>query len=237
MTLELPKLPEPAETDWWGYVRTESGAARADMLEALDRFVSSFKALADIQQSDWAFIFAALHETDAAPVPVRIPLFRHALLPSLSVGVLESRPNAARLLSRFDQQLQQSPEEAALLPGGDSIHALLEQATEDDPTDTMAWRALVEQDARWLAYSLHELPNVVLAGINGASIEQCDQMLARLATFRDRLCRCGETDLYEPLLHACEFHYKAYGDYLRSGHLTSYAFYLDEHFGDSAPTW
>jgi hypothetical protein len=98
-----------------------------------------------------------------------------------------------------------------------TAHGLLVEAVRVDRSDVLARTRLVQREASYLEYTLHELPSCVLYAQDGATPEQCDELLARLGEFREHVTVLDFQERYGDLVVDCEFHYRAYGEYLRGG--------------------
>ncbi len=86
---------------------------------------------------------------------------------------------------------------------------------------------MVQRLAGYLEYTLHELPDGVLYGADGATEQECDELLALLLEFKAHVRLIGQLDIYAELVRDCEMHYAAYRDYLRTGRPEgSYEVYL-----------
>ena len=85
-----------------------------------------------------------------------------------------------------------------------------------------------EELFHYLEYTLHELPAGVLYGANGASEEECSELMT--ATYRlEELAKVVGKDLGE-FLEICRWHYERYPHYLgRHKHFGSYANYMEKH--------
>jgi hypothetical protein len=79
-----------------------------------------------------------------------------------------------------------------------------------------------------MVYSLHEIPaGVLYENHTGATPSQCALMLPELEEFRQWAELADESETYQPLMEACDFHYRAYAAYLTSEpRLSSYSEYL-----------
>ena len=96
--------------------------------------------------------------------------------------------------------------------------SLLAEAVRLDPTDDIARRRLIERDASYLEYTLHELPVGVLCGVDGASPNECEDLLApSSASSRDMWRLRDKKSTTRSWIHECECHYNAYAAYLRAG--------------------
>jgi hypothetical protein len=159
-------------------------------------------------------------------IVVRFPLFRRVLLPVLADGVLSCRPGYARWLEQFGSLLHHC--DLSILPEHlRTPMGLLEEAVRQDPGDMVIRRQLVLNHANYLEYTIHELPAGVLYGSDGATLQECDELLELLTAFRDHVNALGENETYSDLLAECGFHYRAYRDYLQDRkHGEGYESYL-----------
>ena len=171
---------------------------------------------ARLRSESWAKKIAADISDRAADTPVRFPLFRRAVLPALTEGVLRQEPGCARWLASFESLLVNSPE-PLLPPDLRTCVGLLAEALRLDPADDAARRRLIDRHASYLEYTLHELPVGVLCGIDRASPNQCEDLLALLDEFKADVALTTQEERFSELIRDCEFHYNAYAAYIRSG--------------------
>jgi hypothetical protein len=160
-------------------------------------------------------------------------LFERVLFPALAEALDARVPGSARWLAGLSQHLHRCRACMERL-GHDrsSEWALLRAAAAQDPADGLSRRQLVRLIADHLRYTLHELPAGVLYGVDGATVDQCDELLAELEEFRELLAADGRPGEYAQLKSACDHHFRAYKRYLleRPAH-ESYARFLEEHEG------
>ena len=200
---------------WEQYLALESRGTRDAKLGALSAFVEELLQAPKVTWKRWALQLAAQIVDDAADLPVRRPLFERVLFPALLAGLEGKSPGSARWLAGFRQQLFNCPPCMEQL--GHTLCSewtLLEMAVEHDPEDVRARQRLIRVMAGHLRYTLHELPAGVLFGVDGASVDECDELLAELDEFRALLAAEGRTGDYETLVAECVYHYRAYKQYL-----------------------
>lgn len=219
-------LDPASEELWQAYLAAERTGARQVWKKALDQFVAALLAQGPSVADRWARALAERVVDGAEPQSVRFPLFREVLVPALVRGVQANEAGSARwlgcLMGRWAQNsnlLEALPEEMRTSRG------LLLAALRLDAGDQRARRALVEEMAAYLAYTLHELPAGVLYGFDGATVEQCRDLTEMLSEFREQVRLLGESR-YAELIADCEQHYTAYPKYLtsRAAHDTYAAF-------------
>ncbi|MGK7311786.1 MAG: hypothetical protein ACN0LA_06055 [Candidatus Longimicrobiales bacterium M2_2A_002] len=219
------KLTPELELLWRDYQKAEEDRIRSETLERLDVFISRLLAEPPALWRKWALDLAESISDAGNELIIRFPLFRHVLLPALVEGVTEKRAGCARWLAHFEQLLLKS--DASPLPSElRTAHGLLQEALRVDSNDKLARQRLVERHARYLDYTLHELPAGVLYGHDGATAEECVELQAFLSEFRTHLEFLGLIERYQDLLAACEFHFTAYHRYLVAGTGDSYENFL-----------
>jgi len=208
--------PETSQL-WQEYLEAERTQRRQTIMLILDRFIDRLL----IQQPEawhaWAFEIARQTADEGQGTPVRFPLFRRVLLPVLVQGVRAGQPGCARWLAHFGLFLHgiQSqgiktglPEELTTSVG------LLREALRVDSGDTIARQKLVEKHAKYLSYTIHEIPAGVLYGEGGTTIARCDELLTLLGEFISQVDLLRERDKYEKLIEDCAFHFQSYRAYL-----------------------
>ncbi len=91
-------------------------------------------------------------------------------------------------------------------------------------------RERYQRDLDWLRYAVHEIPVGVLWGPNGASAEQCAELMAGLLEF-ERICVRLNYD-QATFIDACRWHFEHYPHYLeRRRHFVDYATYISDRGG------
>jgi hypothetical protein len=210
---------------WDAYVKAERDRVRGVMMPALDRFIDRLlQEPASIWQT-WARDLAAAVSDQGADAPIRFPLFRRVLLPALAEGVTRGEPGCARWLASFEALLLDA-RDYDLPAHFQTAVGLLTEAVRVDPTDDIARKRLVDKHAAYLEYTIHELPAGVLYGHDGATAEQCDELLELLADFTRHVEATAQTDRFAKLIQDCDFNFRAYAGYRRSGLTSSFAEYV-----------
>ena len=216
---------------WDAYIAAESRAPRAEKLRALDAFLD---ALATSPPSDWfpwARSIAEQVVDHGGNLVIRRPLFERAVFPALLAGYRLCLPGSARWLAGLSENLWRYPKcRESLQPDEMTEVGLLSAAIRHDPNDRRSRLRLIDKIADRLCYSLHELPSGVLYGMDGATIEECQELDEELDEFC-RLVAQEELDArYAELIQCCRFHFRAYRDYLTNREqYRDYAEYLSQH--------
>lgn len=198
---------------WLDYLAAEKERIRSVTMPTLDRFIESLLRHETEVWHAWARDLARQISDEQAETPVRFPLFRQVLLPALADGMKRELPGCARWLAQFESLLVNS--DAGALPDRlQSSVGLLREALRVDAADQVARRRLVSRWSSYLDYTLHELPAGVLYGQNGATAEQCGELLELLAEFSGHVQALGETEKFAELISECDFHFRSYREYL-----------------------
>jgi hypothetical protein len=203
---------------WDVYTTTERVRIRPESLKALEAFIERFLSLEEQERISWARSFSLRAEAGNSDVPVRMPLFSRIIFPVLLAGIESGEPDSARCLASFSQLLYQAKEcQERLAPELRTERGLLNLAVRQHPGDLRARERLVNVIASALEYSTHELPTGVVHEADGATIEQCDELVSDLEAFRSHLHITGQLPQYKDLIEECDFHFKTYRDYLKEG--------------------
>jgi len=199
---------------WDEYAKSERVRVRSESLKKLDAFVEA--ALhSDLRQiEDWARDLVAKSSEDTEETPIRMPLFRAVLFPILLSGYQRSDVESIWLLSRLSQLLYNAPDCAALLPESDRTeYGLLLKLHRLSPSPPKAGSRLLEILYARYEYALHELPAGVLYGHDGATPDQCVEMLEELAFFEE-IAQSEPKVAYAELITKSRYHITAYREYL-----------------------
>jgi hypothetical protein len=216
MSPMLPSLPPDVEALWVEYQDAEKDRIRGLTMDRLETFIDRLLAEPSNVWRPWALELAASVADRGSDLQVRFPLFRRVLLPALAKGVTSHEAGCARWLARFESLLYHS-DQSALPEELRTAVALLREAVRLDADDALARRRLVERHASYLDYTLHELPDEVLYGQDGATPEQCDDLLGLLTEFEIHVEILGDQEKYAHLMDECRSHYNSYRDYLLAG--------------------
>ena len=201
---------------WDSYLAAEHDGIRAVTMPALERFLDALLESPADTWKRWAKEIAADISDRSVSIPMRFPLFRRVVLPALAEGVLRQERGCARWLASFESLLLNSCE-THLPPELRTGVALLAEAVRLDPSDHIARGRLIDRQASYLEYTIHELPTGVLCGSDGASLNECEDLIALLGEFKAHVVVMRQEARYSELIRECEFHYNAYASYLRTG--------------------
>lgn len=221
-------IPAKAKQLWDDYIAAERVRIRQQSLVALEHFTDAVLQLPTEIWHSWARELAMRCVDEREETPIRLPLFRAVIFPALHAGLEGSIPGSARWLAGFSQLLYKSPSCREQLPENlRSEHGLLLRAVQDDRTDTRAKKRLLILMRSRFDYVLHELPSGVLFSHAGATIKQCDELIAELSDYERLAQEIGSEDADRELIAEARFHIPAYQLYLSEhGRYTSFELYL-----------
>ncbi|MHA3775704.1 hypothetical protein ACXR0O_29670 [Verrucomicrobiota bacterium sgz303538] len=201
---------------WEEYLAAERVCVRQESMGALERFIEALLQLSSEVWHPWARGLAQRVVDEGDEIPVRFPLFRSVLFPALLAGVEKRLPGAARCLAGFAQVLYKSPSCLVQLPENlRSEYDLLERAIQDDPSDAASKLRLLKLMRSRFDYVLHELPAGVLYGHDGATLEECDELLNELYNYERLAAEVGAEEEDRELIADARFHIPAYQRYLQ----------------------
>lgn len=150
--------------------RGDKNAARV----AVEAFIASFDSFEEKQA--WTREFLQRGEYGHV---VRHELYESVILPVLLHGYERADAWATFWLARTAGNLYNVKAVHARL-NYKSKRSLLLESYALQPSDDVR-RALLESEIEWFAFSQHEWPSGILWGMNGASIEQCDEIMESVA--------------------------------------------------------
>jgi len=221
-------IPADVERFWMDYLAAERVRIRQESLDALDSFMNALLQLPVEVWQPWARQLSRQIVDEGDSTPIRLPLFQKVIFPALLAGIHGSVAGSCRCLAGFALLLYKSPSCATQLPQHmRSEFGLLQQAVQTDPTDKLAKQRLLALMRYRFEYVLHELPVGVLYGQNGATIEECDELLVELSDYEHLAAELGDDEEDCALIAKSRLHIPAYKTYLsEEGKYASYQAFL-----------
>lgn len=214
----MSALPDEWQEQWGRYLELEWFGQRKLALTLLHTFIPGLLRLESSQRDDWAVKVVGEALQAGSHLPIRFPLFQKVVLPAFSSRVVAQEAGAAQQLAALVAMVGPPQEWPANVPPGlQSTRGLLEEALRLDPDDLPARTQLIQELARFVASTLHELPSGVLYESDGATLAQCQLLLEEL----DYLERLAEQRpgirVDQSMVTSARLHYQAYGEYLQTG--------------------
>jgi len=197
---------------------------RADKTKRLDEFVSttlhngfilSLKDTIDV-----------INHLTQNKIVIRHQLFRQILYPVLATEIgndnIEAIKSLIRLLEYYGNYQNLTEDDRF------SVWKLIDKGLALAPDDNELLKLYQEKQKNYFEYTLHELPTGVLYGTDGASIEECNELLTDLTRYKEVCNKLAIDD--KELIDECKFYYLAYKDYLTIyTNYNGFADYLDKH--------
>lgn len=167
---------------------------RAEAAAALKPFIESFSSLEE--KAVWA---KAYLEHEPIGHKIRHEIYEHVIFPVLLDGYQRSEPWSVLWLARTIQNLYQC-HPLWMQIGGKTDYALLKELVVLCPDNDEARRSLLSRQIAFFRYCVHEWPTGILQGQNGATIEECQEILEEVGYAREIDKDC----LYEEFLNDFE---------------------------------
>ncbi len=143
-------------------------------------------------------------------IQIRLPLFYNIIYPVLSDNVEKDNIDAIKALIGLEQQLinlQEYNKDYRY-----TAWELINKGLLINPEDQQLLELSEKKIRDYINYTLHELPIGVLYGINGASIEECEELIKQTTEYEE-VCRKLNINRQE-LINKCRYYYPAYKNYL-----------------------
>lgn len=210
---------------------------RSRALGQLDAFIAALLAQDEADWQGWALALSEAVVDSQADIPVRMPFFRRVLFPALYSSLKAGSGPAARWLAGFSHLLHGSPQCSGLLPPGlRTGRGLIEEALRRDASDVRAKRSLRLMHRDRFDYAFHEIPCGILYDHNGASADECLEMMEELNDYRRLCAEIGAEDADRQTLAIGAWYIPACRDYLlHRNSYDSFAAYIEMHVQEGVP--
>lgn len=211
-------------------ILSENSALRRETLLCLQQFLLLLSREACIVQDQFAASYLSLRFDQNQPMPFHHPLFTQVLGPYILRQLPFNQPPFLRYYLAFYNQFITSPKLKTQLPSEFyNLFNLIEQALQQEPNHPFLVSFLIETYVRLFTDSIHEIPSGVLSGMNGATIEDCNDLLKNLEIFKKLITQQNQLILFQPLISRCQFYFQTYLDYLKNNQsMSSYEQYLQQ---------
>ena len=193
---------------------------RADKTKRLDEFVNktfnlSFKEIIDI-----------IDYLIQNKITIRHQLFHRVLYPILSIEIDKENIQAIKSFVRLQEYYGNY--ENLTKDNRFSVWKLIDKGLKIAPDDNELLILFQKKQKDYFEYTLHELPIGVLYGSDGASIQECKELLNDLTRYENVCNKLSIDD--QQLIDECKFYYFAYKDYLAIyKDYKGFDDYLDKH--------
>lgn len=139
-------------------------------------FVSAFKN--EIEIKDWVLKYLPRITTNRSS-RIRHEIFHELVYPVLKPGYFDNDFTSTLWLGKLIQNIYQAPklhEELSWVTEIQLYRRCYDEKPENDEARLLCLKSLVE----WLEYSEHEWPSCILYGNDGATLEQCGEILSEV---------------------------------------------------------
>jgi hypothetical protein len=127
---------------------------------------------------------------------IRHELYEHVVFPALLAGYENNDFWSTVWLARTTQNVYAAKALHEKI-GYATQTALLRRCHELDPSNEAVRNELLDQQLAWFAYCIHEWPAGVLYGHDGATVEQCREILEEIAYTRSLDVKSRHKDLLD----------------------------------------
>lgn len=216
---------------WQNYLADEARGLRTDTLTTLRTFIDALQTGPAEQQQLFAAEFCRLAADEGATLPRREPLFAGVLAPYLRAAYEREEEYAGRQLVFFREDFWKLPQNHPLYQSAPHIIDLLHEAFQQNPADTRTREMLLRHLRDSFEYAVHEVPDGVLYGFDGATVAECHEWEEDLALFREVAEAHSVAAQYEVAMQKWAFHFHGYADYLtHRADYGNYATYIKRHW-------
>lgn len=160
------------------YLFLKQRRKKQEAQEALQGFIDSFES--DQERQHWVRDFLSRHEEGRK---VAYSIYGHLVFPVLRAGYERQDAWSTLWLARTIQNIYGIEALHAAI-GYKSEAGLLKEAYTQQPSPEVR-RWLLTTSIRWFQYSGHEWPRGILYGFDGATPEQCEEILQEVAFARE----------------------------------------------------
>ncbi|MEM0578296.1 hypothetical protein [Flavobacterium polysaccharolyticum] len=198
------------------FIKTDKNKKLADLLKDYEIYKAKFTSTDVLEIIDYL---------TAKDIIIRQPLYKHLIYPVLSEQVEQNNVNAIKGLLKLDQHLVSY--QGYTKDTKYSSRTLLEKGFNISPDDRELLELYEIQTREYLNYTLHEIPIGVIYRTDGATIEQCVELINKTEKY-EILCKKLKLDKSE-LIQECKYYYSAYKNYLSIyTNYKNFADYLDK---------
>jgi len=157
------------------FLKLKSQGLRKQAQACIPSIIADYNA-----QPNDNFVFQLIEDSDGDKI--HPDFFKAIVYPALKSRI-KNDPEAIRALIKIFQNVYQDA----------SIHKELEDVTKEQllrrliaicPNDQLAKKELIEYLVEWLRYTIHEWPSGILYGANGASMDECNEILLAIGELR-----------------------------------------------------
>ncbi len=192
------------------YIEIETQTfVRADKTKRMNEFINNIKL--NNYNLTLSETIECINQLQQEKVTIRHPLFVNVFYPTLTSEIEKNNLEAIKSLIQLFEYY--GSYQNLTNDNKFSVWKLIELGLKIMPNDRELLRQYQEKQKNYFEYTLHELPAGVLYGSDGATIEECEDLLNQLNKYKEV---CGQLNIdNEELITECEFYYSTYKNYLK----------------------
>jgi hypothetical protein len=182
---------------------------KSDKVKKFEQLFNDYQDYKD--EFSWNEIIELTDYLTKQNITIQQPLFRNLIYPILSGQVSENNLQAIKTLLRLEKQLLSYQGYSKDTKYLSSI--LLAKGMSIDPDDRELLEISEKIKRDYLHNTNHEIPSGVLFETNGATLNECDELINEVNNY-EIICsklRRNKSDL----ISKCKYFYQAYKDYLQ----------------------
>jgi hypothetical protein len=221
----------PADRATWDeYLEQETAGLRRVAMPLLGDFVAHVEGYTEQRRVRLVRTLVSLARSDRPPrVSLRHPLFDRVVPPVLLNEYDRDEPGSARTLLDFYHQLHGGGLCDEVIGDRDlSYWTLLERAMKQDPDGRDLQEEWLAMSQDWFEYATHDVPTGVLYGNDGATVSECEDLLAHVDQFEERAKALGVAEDHAESVQEWRYYFAGYREYLqRRDEFESFERFLD----------
>lgn len=144
-------------------------------------------------------------------IAIRQPFFYHIIYPILSENIEKNNVDAIKAMIKLEDPLRNYKHYTENYTY--SVRALIDKGLSISPEDEQLLSCFLGKTGDVMDRSLREIPiGVLYDGVDGASIEECDELLELLDRYEVASKKLNR--IYGNRVSICRYYYKTYKEYL-----------------------
>ncbi|MEH1783366.1 MAG: hypothetical protein V7K67_30680 [Nostoc sp.] len=163
------------------YLHCKTVGLRSQGKQNLEWFIASFASITEKQQ--WTSQFLETQEYEYGN-KISYELYEEVVFPALFRGYQNRDFWSALWLARTAQNLYKAKHLHEQI-NFKTDYELLKECYLLDRSNADVHKDLLSVQIRWLQYCIHEYPTGILYGVNGATIDECHEILSEIEFIRE----------------------------------------------------
>jgi hypothetical protein len=162
------------------YLHLKTVGLRSEARQRLQQFINSFNSIAEKEQWTRQFLEAEEYEYG---YKIRHELYERVVFPALLNGYQRYDPWSVLWLARTAQNFYKARHLHEQIDFK-TEYGLLKECYLLAPSNSAVHKDLLSIQIQWFQYCIHEYPTGILYGSNGATINECQEILSEIEFLR-----------------------------------------------------